>query len=96
MSEDDQREWEMESGWINPETARGTLSLSGVRWINMKTTIIKSFETMCFLFLSHFEPFVGWDGIYFGYWCHHRSKDYFPTALLGLILHGTARVYSSK
>ena len=18
---------------------------------------------------------VGWDGIYFGYWCHHRSKD---------------------
>ena len=41
MSEDDQREWEMESGWINPETARGTLSLSGVRWIIMKTTITK-------------------------------------------------------
>ena len=49
MSQDDQREWEMESGvdkprnspwntftfwnqgWINPETARGTLSLSGTK-----------------------------------------------------------------
>ena len=93
MSEDDQREWEMESGWINPETARGTLSLSGVGWINMKTTITrrfvipKPFWTLCW---------IGWDGIYFGYWCHHCSKHYFPTALLGLIVHGTARVYSSK
>ena len=32
---------------------------------------------------------MGWDGIYFGCWCHHHPKDYFVASILVLTQEST-------